>query len=44
MYLPFLKAEIYDGETYDARQEQPGWDTASFSDANWKQVELVQPL
>ena len=41
---PFLKAEIYDGETYDARRIQPGWDTASFSDAKWKPVELVQPL
>ncbi len=26
---PILKAEIYDGETYDARTEQPGWSTAS---------------
>ena len=41
---PILKAEIYDGETYDARREQPGWGTAAFSDAQWKPVELIQPL
>ena len=41
---PISEAEIYDGETYDARKEQPGWDTAAFSDAHWKQVDLVKPL
>lgn len=40
---PILFAEIYDGETYDARRAQPGWDTASFSDAHWKAVQLVEP-
>lgn len=38
-----LSAEIYDGETYDARREQPGWNTADFNDANWRRVEVVQP-
>jgi alpha-L-rhamnosidase len=41
---PVLKAEIYDGETYDARRVQQGWDTPGFSDAKWKPVELVQPV
>ena len=41
---PILKAEIYNGETYDARREQRGWSTSSFSDAQWKPVEVVQPL
>ncbi len=41
---PILSAEIYDGETYDARRVQPGWNTASFSDANWQTVSLVSPL
>ena len=41
---PILKAEIYDGETYDARREQAGWSTAGFRDAHWKPVEVVQPL
>ncbi len=40
---PILKAEIYDGESYDARREQPDWDTPSFTDASWKPAELVQP-
>ncbi len=38
-----LSAEIYDGETYDARRVQAGWDTASFSDTKWKPVSLVAP-
>jgi len=40
---PILKAEIYNGETYDARREQPGWSSAVFSDAKWKPVEVIQP-
>ena len=27
---------IYDGETYDARKEQTGWDRAGFDDSSWK--------
>jgi alpha-L-rhamnosidase len=40
---PILSAEIYDGETYDARKTQPNWDTATFDDPRWKPVEMVQP-
>ena len=40
---PIMFAEIYDGETYDARREQRGWDDAQFSDAKWAPVEIVQP-
>jgi alpha-L-rhamnosidase len=40
---PILSAEIYDGETYDARQVQPGWDTATFSDANWSEAKIITP-
>jgi alpha-L-rhamnosidase len=40
---PISSAEIYDGESYDARKEQSGWDTPGFSDARWKQVDMVQP-
>jgi alpha-L-rhamnosidase len=40
---PILSAEIYDGETFDARLVQPGWDTASFSDAKWPGVSVVSP-
>ena len=31
---------IYQGEHYDARLEQPGWDTASFDDSRWEQAVL----
>ncbi len=41
---PILSAEIYDGETYDERRAQPGWNTASFDDHNWKSAEVVTPL
>ena len=37
-------AEIYDGETYDARKVQKGWDTAGFSDSAWKPVEVIEPV
>ena len=40
---PIVSAEIYDGETYDARNEQPGWNTADFNDAHWKAVEVIRP-
>ncbi len=40
---PILKAEIYDGESYDARREQAGWDGASFSDGSWKPVQVIAP-
>ena len=40
---PILQAEIYDGETRDARKEFPGWDTASFSDAAWHPAMVVTP-
>ncbi|HEY8604459.1 alpha-L-rhamnosidase [Tsuneonella suprasediminis] len=32
---PVLVSEIYDGETRDARLEQPGWDRPEFDDASW---------
>jgi alpha-L-rhamnosidase len=40
---PIEKAEIYDGESYDARREQRGWNTAQFSDAAWKSAQAIQP-
>ncbi len=35
---PVLHSEIYAGETYDARLEQPGWDTPQFDDHAWTAV------
>ncbi|UAL10056.1 alpha-L-rhamnosidase [Caulobacter segnis] len=32
---PELKAEIYDGETFDARLDQAGWDAPGFDDHAW---------
>jgi alpha-L-rhamnosidase len=40
---PILSAEIYDGETYDARRTQANWDSAIFDDRQWKAAEVVQP-
>ncbi|WP_127479258.1 family 78 glycoside hydrolase catalytic domain [Nocardioides pantholopis] len=32
---PYTFTDNIDGESYDARQEQPGWDEAGFDDAGW---------
>jgi len=32
--------QIYDGEHYDARLEQPGWCSAGFDDSDWEQVAI----
>ena len=32
---PVRMSDIYQGETYDARRTQPGWDTAGFDDRDW---------
>jgi alpha-L-rhamnosidase len=39
---PILKSVIYDGETYDARLEKPGWSKAGFDDSDWKGTEEVR--
>ena len=38
---PILGSEIYNGESYDARLEQKGWDEPSFSDARWGAVAIA---
>lgn len=35
---PILANQIYHGETYDARREQPGWDEPGFDDLTWHSV------
>jgi alpha-L-rhamnosidase len=35
---PIVSSDVYDGETYDARKEQPGWDKPNFDDDNWLPV------
>ena len=39
---PIRAAGIYDGETYDARREQPGWDRPGFDDAAWARAEAFE--
>lgn len=35
---PILLSSIYDGETYDARLEMPGWDQPGFDDTGWNAI------
>jgi len=35
---PIVAAGLYDGETYDARDEQAGWSSARFDASNWTPV------
>ena len=36
---PIRMNDIYDGETYDARLEMPGWDQPGFRDSSWFSVQ-----
>lgn len=39
---PIMASNIYDGETYDARSELPGWTKPNYSnDAKWKPVRIL---
>jgi alpha-L-rhamnosidase len=38
---PLLASDIYDGETYDARLELPGWSASGYDDRNWSGVRLL---
>ncbi|OCX52510.1 alpha-L-rhamnosidase [Mucilaginibacter sp. PPCGB 2223] len=40
-YGPVRYADIYNGETYDARLEKAGWDQSGFNDADWKAVGIL---
>ncbi len=37
---PIVKAEIYDGETQDARLTQAGWNAAKFAAKGWEKVSV----
>jgi alpha-L-rhamnosidase len=45
---PLLSNNVYLGEVYDARLEQPGWDAPGFNDTGWRRAvparEKVGPL
>jgi alpha-L-rhamnosidase len=40
-YAPIVSSEIYDGEFYDARLEQPGWSTERFDASHWWPAQVV---
>ncbi len=37
---PIRTAGIYDGETYDARHDHPGWEMPGFNDQNWAKAKV----
>jgi len=39
---PLLASDIYDGETYDARLELPGWSAPGYDDQGWAGVHLLE--
>jgi alpha-L-rhamnosidase len=39
---PILSSDIYDGETYDARLERPGWSAPDHDDGDWYGVRLLE--
>mgnify|MGYP006423007815 CR=1 FL=1 len=39
---PIVMADIYNGETYDARLEMPGWDLPGFDSGEWTTVQSRQ--
>jgi len=40
---PITYNDLFNGETYDARLEQPGWANAGFDDSSWKGALPVEP-
>ncbi len=40
---PILASDIYGGETYDARQERPGWASSGYDDRSWASVVRLDP-
>ena len=39
---PITSDSVYNGETYDARLETPGWDQPGFDDAAWTAAQAVE--
>ncbi len=39
---PLVSDSIYNGETYDARMEAPGWDRPGFSGAGWSAASVAE--
>ena len=39
---PIVRSNMYEGETYDARLEMPGWSQVGFDDSDWEPVAEVK--
>jgi len=40
---PIRMSDIYNGETYDARMERPGWSAPGYDDHDWVAVHVAEP-
>lgn len=40
---PIRSSDIYDGETYDARKEMPGWNKTGFDSKRWAPAHRFEP-
>ncbi|MGO2521022.1 MAG: family 78 glycoside hydrolase catalytic domain [Microbacterium sp.] len=38
---PIVESDLLNGERYDARREQSGWDTSTFTPTGWSPVEIT---
>ncbi|HSH19802.1 MAG TPA: family 78 glycoside hydrolase catalytic domain, partial [Draconibacterium sp.] len=38
---PIISSDIYNGESYDANKEMPGWATVGFNDGQWGNVSVL---
>lgn len=38
---PIRSSDIYDGESYDARLERPGWANAGYGEEDWTRVRVI---
>jgi len=38
---PITESDIYNGETYDARLDMPGWSATGFNDSQWGKVAVI---
>ena len=41
---PIRSSDILNGETYDARQEMPGWDAPGFDDSHWSAADVASNI
>ncbi len=40
---PIVSDDLFNGETYDARLEKPGWDVVGYDDSDWLPCEPADP-